>query len=649
MLLYRSDIDGLRAYAVLSVLLYHVGFSFVSGGFVGVDIFFVISGYLMTKIIKKELDNNSFSVKDFFIRRIKRLFPALIFVFILTSIATYLIFPFSMRSETIIQNIYALYGISNINFWMESGYFDNDKFLKPMLHTWSLGVEEQFYIFWVILLLLAYKFAKDRLLHTMVFLIIISFGFNAIFLSEYFINTFVQDDLDFFSFDKIKSTVFFMMPFRIFEFAIGGALVFISIKDNKLQNITSLIGVFILFYYFINFSSDKVFPYYNALIVVIGTALIILSKDSFLSKLLLENKPTIFIGKISYSLYLVHWPLIIFWFYLDDKITDIDRFIIVVISIVISILMYKNIEQKFRTKNKSNYLYILKFIVFIFILTIVFLGISKINNFSQEERVNKIISNQISIQENVKLINSTKDYSEFKGKLIKILTIGDSMGNDINALLTFTKEYNNQFELRHYFISHKCQFIEFDRNQIDYYKNDNNLIDVCDKTTNEILNSNRLRESDIVIINFNWYNFIPQEGFENIIKSLKKKTYGKIIILGKRPYFTKGASQYISSLLLDYKDIDNFEKYIYDKKNMDPINNSIQNYSENLGLRFIDTTDFLCNDKKQICYMFDKEDNLLYRDSFHFSIYGAKYFAQDFYDKFLKKDIDLIIKGYKNE
>ncbi|MFW3344177.1 acyltransferase family protein [Aliarcobacter butzleri] len=646
---YRADIDGLRAYAVISVLLYHASFSFVSGGFVGVDIFFVISGFLMTKIIKEQLDNNIFSVKDFFIRRIKRLFPALIFVFILTSIATYFIFPFSMRNEAIIQNIYSLYGISNINFWLESGYFDNDKFLKPMLHTWSLGVEEQFYIFWVILLLLVYKFAKDRLFYIIIFFILVSFGLNAIFLSEYFISTFAQSDMEFFSFDKIKSSVFFMMPFRIFEFAIGGALVYLSIKNKKVQNIAALIGFSVLIYYFINFSSDKVFPYYNALIVVIGTALIMLSKDSFIIKLLLENKPTVFIGKISYSLYLVHWPLIVFWFYLEDNITIVDKILIVSISILISILIYKYVEQRFRTKEKSNYLYILKFILLIILLTVFFIILNKIKNINTKQDLNKyIINKEVFIKESVDKVLEARNSSNFQNNnyLPKILLIGDSTSNDMNLLLSNINL--DKFELRIQNISYRCQFMLYDkRNEIEFYKNDINLINSCEKGTYATFNSSLVKEADIIIISFDWRDFIIKEGFEKAINKLKEQTNAKIIILGKRPYFTKNQTQFISHLLIEHNNINDFEYYIYKNKKMDSVNNSIKNYSENLGLKFIDVTDFLCNDKKQICYMFDEEDNLLYRDSFHFSIYGAKFFAQDFYNRFIKNDIDLVAKEKK--
>lgn len=424
-------------------------------------------------------------------------------------------------------------------------------------------------------------------------------------------------------------------------------MVYLSITNKKLQNITALIGFFVLIYYFINFSSDKVFPYYNALIIVIGTSLIMLSKDSFITKLLLENKPTVFIGKISYSLYLVHWPLIVFWFYLEDNITIVDKTLIVFISILISILMYKYIEQRFRTKSKVNNKYILKFILLIIGLTIISISLSQIKTSSSKEELNKIIPNQESFfKESVDKVLEARNLSDFRNNYLpKILLIGDSTSNDMNLLLSNIIS-NNKFQLRIQNISYKCQFMLYEkREKIDFYKNDTNLINSCEKGTDVVLNSLLVKEADVIVISFDWRDFIVKEGFDNAIKNLKSKTKAKIIILGKRPYFTKNQKQYISHALIEHNNIDDFEHYIYKNKKMDSINDLIKNYSENLGLRFIDTTDFLCNDKKQICYMFDKEDNLLYRDSFHFSIYGAKFFAQDFYDKFLEKGIDLIIGG----
>lgn len=428
-------------------------------------------------------------------------------------------------------------------------------------------------------------------------------------------------------------------------------MVYLSIKNKKLQNITALIGFSVLIYYFINFSSDKVFPYYNALIVVIGTALIMLSKDSFIIKLFLENKPTVFIGKISYSLYLVHWPLIVFWFYLEDNITIVDKILIVLISILISIFMYKYIEQRFRTKGKSDYLYILKFILLIILFTISIIGLNKINYINSEKNLDEVISKQLEAKENHKLIWESRNSNNFrKSNMGNILLIGDSMASDMNYLLNSVITSNDKFELRYLNISYRCQFMLYDkRNEIEFYKNDINLINSCEKGTYATFNSSLVKEADIIIISFDWRDFIIKEGFEKAINKLKEQTNAKIIILGKRPYFTKNRTQFISHLLIEHNNINDFEYYIYKNKKMDSVNNSIKNYSENLGLKFIDVTGFLCNDKKQICYMFDEEDNLLYRDSFHFSIYGAKFFAQNFYDKFLQKDVDLINMENKNE
>ena len=228
----------------------------------------------------------------------------------------------------------------------------------------------------------------------------------------------------------------------------------------------------------------------------------------------------------------------------------------------------------------------------------------------------------------------------------KILLIGDSTSNDMNLLLSNINL--DKFQLRIQNISYKCQFMLYDkRNEIEFYKNDINLINSCEKGTDVVLNSLLVKEADVIVISFDWRDFIVKEGFEKALIKLKEQTDAEIIILGKRPYLTKNAKQFINHALIEHNNVNDFEHYIYKNKKMDSVNNSIKNYSKNLGLKFIDTTNFLCNDKKQICYMFDEEDNLLYRDSFHFSIYGAKFFAQDFYNRFIKNDIDLVAKEKK--
>lgn len=309
--------------------------------------------------------------------------------------------------------------------------------------------------------------------------------------------------------------------------------------------------------------------------------------------------------------------------------------------------MYKYIEQRFRTKSKNNK-YILKFILVIVSITLVSFALIKFGNTDLEKKLMNIINKQLSLEENAKLMKDLRNSNNFeKNDLSKVLLIGDSMSVDMNGLLTFTKEYNHKFQLRVLTTSHRCQFMLQDRSRISYYNNDSNLINLCEKQTNSILSSPLINDADIILISFNWYDFVDEEGFEKAINSIKLKSKAKIIIIGKRPYFTKNSKQYISHLLLEYKNIDNFEHFIFTKKRMDKSNQLIKDYSRKLDLGFIDMTDILCNSKDKICYMLDKEYNLLYRDSFHFSIYGAKFFAQDFYNRFIKNDIDLVAKEKK--
>ncbi len=202
---YRPEIDGLRAVAVLLVIFFHYQFSIFGGGYVGVDVFFVISGYLITRLIKDQVEGGNFSITSFYVRRMRRLFPALFFTLIITTLAAFLLFSAEHLERYGQSLIYALISVSNFFFWQEAGYFDLNAIVKPLLHTWSLSVEEQFYLIWPGLLLLLFYPKKSSL--ALLGLAIVAVG--SLYLSE----SFLSSD---------PKAAFFLMPLRAFEFCIGG-------------------------------------------------------------------------------------------------------------------------------------------------------------------------------------------------------------------------------------------------------------------------------------------------------------------------------------------------------------------------------------------------------------------------------------------
>lgn len=248
---YRSDIDGIRAIAIISVLLFHLDVTYFSGGFVGVDIFFVISGFLITNLIKKEIETtNSFSFKNFYIRRIRRLFPALVVVLMLTAIFSTLILSPTHLASFGGSLTSSILSISNMFFWIEADYFDVSAKVKPLLHTWSLTVEEQFYFIWPITLLVLLKLNKQwKIISFMVF-----FGLLSLYMNERFddgsirfINNYLPSLKEYFA--DGSSTIFFLLPFRIYEFMIGAILVWVvsyrlkkQIGDSKLVVIGNVPG-----------------------------------------------------------------------------------------------------------------------------------------------------------------------------------------------------------------------------------------------------------------------------------------------------------------------------------------------------------------------------------------------------------------------
>ncbi len=355
---YRPDIDGLRAFAVLSVIFFHLDFEFATGGFVGVDVFFVISGFLITGIMVKEISTTgTLNFNNFYIRRIRRIFPALFVTLLATLIISTLLFSPSHLERVGGSTIYALSSLSNFYFWTEAGYFDSANDVKPLLHTWSLAIEEQFYFIWPVFLVLLMK-TKNKffILLTLVSMMMISLFLNYLFEDGHVnaISELSSRAAEFIS--DGRSTIFYLLPFRLYEFAIGAALVFIStypINSKIINEIIMLLGVGFIGYPLLTFSEQTLFPSYNALAPCIGASLIIYSgnKSIYFSKLF-TNKIAVWIGLISYSLYLVHWPIIVFWkYYTFETLTLPQSFLVIFTSISIAIMMYKYVEQPFRSKS----------------------------------------------------------------------------------------------------------------------------------------------------------------------------------------------------------------------------------------------------------------------------------------------------------
>ncbi|WP_179222033.1 SGNH hydrolase domain-containing protein [Inquilinus limosus] len=328
----------MRAVAVVPVVLYHAGISLLGGGFVGVDVFFVISGYLITSILADDIRRGEFSILAFYERRARRIFPALFFVLLVSIIAfTVILLPFDLRafSRSVIATVSFT---SNILFYLESGYFAAPSELKPLLHTWSLAVEEQFYIVFPILLYLLSKTGRRTRNAALIAIVALSFAVNLWGVAPH------------------PTATFYLLPARAWELLLGSLLALNVIPApaaRGLREAAAALGLALIAYSVFTLSATDPFPGWNAAPPCIGAALIIWAGaggDS-LGARLLGLRPVVFIGKISYSLYLWHWPIIVFVKYSTDRgLLPAETALVVVASIAAATLSWRYVEQPFRGK-----------------------------------------------------------------------------------------------------------------------------------------------------------------------------------------------------------------------------------------------------------------------------------------------------------
>ena len=331
---YRPDVDGLRAVAVFAVVFYHYGFWQAPGGFVGVDIFFVISGFLITGIIHREMMDGRFTIRHFYERRIRRIFPALFAMLAVASAAAWF-FLFPLDFEAFAKSLIAtaFFG-ANFEFWREVGYFDTSAAFKPLLHLWSIAVEEQFYLLFPALLLLIGASARGRLLTVIGALLVLSFGYSV------------------WEVGHSTATAFYLLPSRMWELMLGAIVAIAPLPTPRkwAREILAALGALLIAWAIWTYDRWMPFPGIAAVAPCLGSALVIYAgqQTNFVSRAL-SLKPVVFVGLISYSLYLWHWPILVFTqIALNRALHPWEIYACIALSFALAVFSWRYIERPVR-------------------------------------------------------------------------------------------------------------------------------------------------------------------------------------------------------------------------------------------------------------------------------------------------------------
>ncbi len=338
---YRADIDGLRALAIAPVVLFHANIPGFGGGFIGVDVFFVISGYLITSIIAREIREGRFTLQGFYERRIRRILPALFAMLSVSVLAAYLILYPAQAQSFSRSLIAATLFVSSILFQREVGYFDQEAELKPLLHTWSLSVEEIFYILYPLLLWFTWRRFRGHQTALVAGIAALSFAATVIALWI----------------DKQSTSAFFLPHFRAWELLIGALVALVPLrlpKGRTFAGLLAIIGLSMIVVPVYAYSQTTTFPGRAALAPCLGTALVIVAGQRRPSPVgrMLSWRPIVFLGLISYSLYLWHWPIFVFARHVLGREPLLgESLALIAASLIAAVLSWRFVERPFRGRS----------------------------------------------------------------------------------------------------------------------------------------------------------------------------------------------------------------------------------------------------------------------------------------------------------
>lgn len=626
---YRTEIDGLRALAVLPVILFHAGFESFSGGFVGVDVFFVISGYLITTIIISEMGEGKFSLVNFYERRARRILPPLyLMIIIVIPIVLYVYPPHAVKD--FFQSIVAVViFLSNYFFYIELDYFNDISDISPLIHTWSLSIEEQFYfIFPALLFLIA------RLKNNLKIFIFFTFTFLGFFYSILLAN--IDSSFAYFH--------FFSRFWQILFGSLIALLLFnneLLIKSNKLNGLLSLLGFCIIIAALILINKEDPYPNFLSIMPVLGTGLLIISlnkENKYGIYKLFTYRPLVYIGLLSYSLYLWHQPL--FAIYREFTLLQINAVsfsALFLLSFLMSYLSYNYIESIFRDKTRLS-----RFQVFIILLITAFslgsLGYAghKSNGFYDIKYNMLSLESQRAFEDIEKV---KRDRNEFWGDILenrpktfrpsakKILILGDSKGEDLYVSLKQDNRFTEEFDFVYMRWDDPCMMPLNDIKKTS---------SACQIELNELSSSKLIDKADLIILTSTW-TYSSNKNVEDTIKFLSSK----------KPIYVLSTANFndVTSLMykIATKGINDVESFIFENIRLDWQNQSTdleQRISNLKGVRYIEKLEFFCDLNIKKCSLINP---LLIWDSGHVTVEGAKVFGYKFYEEYANtmiSDID---------
>ena len=623
--IYIKEINFLRFISITSVVIYHYFPKIIPKGYLGVDLFFVISGFLISMLIYREIGDKKFSLLNFYNRRIKRIIPATIFLLFLVSITSFIIFTKVDLINFSESLIYSIFFSSNFFFWLDGGYFGPNDKLKPLLHFWSLGVEEQFYIFFPILFFFLIKVFKN--INFLIWFILLTI-FLSLSLNIFLINI------------GGSNPAFFLLPTRVWNFGFGIlAMLFFVIKK---QNHTNLEIVFYISMILIGFYYN--IPHLPENFIIIFFTFMLLKKnfpEKFFLDIIINNKFTQYIGLISFSLYLWHWPTLVFVeYYFVYEVDFSIKIYTLVLSIILSIISYHLVEINFRYKFKIKSLYKLLLISYIlFISFFVFINLKK--NISYVKNSPDFIA-EASLTNFKCEINNYKFYKNKRGCVInknldsnkpsEIAIIGNShaqmyvpsikphlVKNKVKAILLPMTGCLPTLDVN---INEKCMKIS-NKYFLDY-SSDENIKTVIIATTwwhEKIFNGKNFIDDP--------NHLVLSNSILNLINKLKLKNKN-VFLVGPIQVPLYELPQNLSRLLkfnhINEKQLSNklqVNRKIYDSDYQ--LVNSL--LSEKLQKNYIQLDKIQCDLNK--CY-YSNEEGVYFADGSHISKTGAKIFTKPF-------------------